>query len=344
MRFMDNLDLFKSKRDTSKLVQVQRTVSRQGTTFVQNFWVKPSDVKSTDKVIGGQQNLLPKIGSVPKPASGVLDAAYFDSIKSDKKLALDYLKSCGLTWSEHSHPAINWMRAMQSYSAAQGGAISSQKQSSQVIAQPQTKTQQSPQKSQAGKDTQDVVLTSTQKDELDSGSNGKEKTVILKKLLGNDKCVQYAKQLGVTWEEHSHPAINIMRMSMALKDYFDVADGTVSPAGVSKKKGGGAPKDNKNAKKDATVVNTPPKDETLLDIPKNATESQRNIITLLNSITEESDLETYSSVGMVPEDDVSKSFIMSKLAPKYALFKAAHSISTSSGKKTRHNSNNPSVG
>ena len=38
------------------LVQVQRTVSRQGKTFLQNFWVKPSQVKSTDRVIGGLLN------------------------------------------------------------------------------------------------------------------------------------------------------------------------------------------------------------------------------------------------------------------------------------------------
>ena len=33
-------------------VQVQRTVNRNGTTFQQHFWVNPSDVKETDKVIG----------------------------------------------------------------------------------------------------------------------------------------------------------------------------------------------------------------------------------------------------------------------------------------------------
>ena len=79
----------KAQIDRSKLVQVQRMVSRGGKTFPQNFWVKPSEVKSTDKVLQGQQNLLPKAGSVPKPAAGVLDKAYFDSIESDHVKALD---------------------------------------------------------------------------------------------------------------------------------------------------------------------------------------------------------------------------------------------------------------
>ena len=39
-------------------VQVQRTVTRGGTTFQQHFWVNPSDVKDTDVVIGGSQNPL----------------------------------------------------------------------------------------------------------------------------------------------------------------------------------------------------------------------------------------------------------------------------------------------
>ena len=114
--------LEKARRDTSKLVQVQRSVSRGGKTFIQNFWVKPSEVKSTDKVIAGQQNLLPAMGSVSKPAPGVLDKAYFDMLAaSDKSKALDYLKSCGVTWNEHNHAGINWMRAMQSLKSSLGG-------------------------------------------------------------------------------------------------------------------------------------------------------------------------------------------------------------------------------
>lgn len=38
-------------------VQVQRMVTRGGTTFPQHFWVNPSDVKDTDVVIGGNKGL-----------------------------------------------------------------------------------------------------------------------------------------------------------------------------------------------------------------------------------------------------------------------------------------------
>lgn len=321
MRFMDNLDIFKAKRDTSKLVQVQRTVSRGGTSFIQNFWVKPSDVRSTDKVVGGQQNVLPAAGSVAKPANGVLDSKYFDSIKSDKVKALDYLKSCGISWNEHSHAAINWMRAMQAYSIATSSSPQSgTKTYAQVNAQTTQNVQQSPQNSQPGNPPQSTVLTPAQQSELDTGNNGKEKTVILKKLLGNDGCISYAKQLGVTWDEHPHAAINIMRMSMALKSHFDTTDGTVSPTKDKASSGDvGAPDGNQNAKKVGAKTEKPKKEtKTLLEIPEGASERDKRIIELVNSINSSEDLDTCKSVGILAEDSSAMNYLRNVLLPKAA--------------------------
>ena len=39
--------LMKARRDTSRLVQVQRTVTRGGKTFTQNYWVSHSQVRDT---------------------------------------------------------------------------------------------------------------------------------------------------------------------------------------------------------------------------------------------------------------------------------------------------------
>lgn len=95
--------LMKSKRDLSKLVKVQRQVSRGGKVFSQYFYVKPSDVKTTDKVVGGQQNLI-KPPAAQTNLSTSLDINQFNSLaSSDKAKALEYLKSCGITWKEHSH-------------------------------------------------------------------------------------------------------------------------------------------------------------------------------------------------------------------------------------------------
>lgn len=320
--------LMKAQRDISKLVKVQRQVSRGGKLFTQNFYVLPSQVKSTDKVIGGQQNLLPTPGSVATPAAGVLDKAYLDSIKSDKIKALAYLKSCGIKWDEHNHAGINWMRAMQAVSAALNGQNSA-KISNQVNVQAQPQTAQIAQNSQSGNQvtpsvTKDVskaaaMLDQKTLDELSQCKNGREKVIVLKKKLGQDGCMKFAKLAGVTWDEHSNSPINNMRMSMALQKYYDAQDGTVSPNKV-KGQGGGAPKGNKNAKKDSKPTVDPDK----LKIPANATQRQTNLINLINSVDNIDELNVYTGVGMIAEDDVAKSFIFDKLSPKYTLFKNAH--------------------
>lgn len=313
--------LLKAQRDTSKLVKVQRTVTRGGKTFTQNFYVKPSEVRSTDKVIGGQQNLLPAMGSVAKPAAGVLDMAYFDMLAvSDKTKALDYLKSCGITWNEHTHAGINWMRAKQAL-AAQGTNLGTTQVSSQSQAQNTVSAQNSQPKGSSS--TFDKIASVQQElnKELADCKNGREKVVVLKKKIGIDGCEYMAEQFGVTWDKNDHAAINWMRLSAALQKYFDEKDGTVSPKNVSSS----APKKNSDE----------------LPTPKDATQRKQNIIKILNSITSESDLESFISVGMLPEDDVSKSFILDKLAPKYATFAAAHlKKTTSSSGKNRSNRNN----
>lgn len=316
MSLFDEL-LMKARRDTSKLVKVQRSVTRNGKTFTQDYYVRPDQVKKTDKVIGNFQNLLPIPGSVPTPAKGMWDQKYFDSIKSDRAKALDYLKQCGVTWDETNNQGINWMRALMSMKKKFNVA---------KPAAPQAQTQPSQATSPNGNTAANVILDPAVVKELGDCKNGKEKVVVLKKKLGQQGCIDYAKSLGVTWDEHSHTAINIMRMSMALRDYFDQTDGTVSPVGTPGK--GGAPKGNDNAKKDGA-----PQDDSLLPITGNTSPRKVNLINLINGITDLDEIKMYTGVGMVPEDDVAKSFIAEKLSPKYTSFKAAHNIGTSTGKK-----------
>lgn len=315
--------LEKARRDTTKLVQVQRSVSRGGKTFMQNFWVKPSEVKSTDKVIGGQQNLLPSLGSVTKPASGVFDSTYFDALAaSDRSKALDYLKSCGITWKENAHPGINWMHAKQAL-AAQGANFKGTQVNPQTKVQNASSAQNSQPKSTASLPAGMFDKLSSIKQEFDACKNGREKVVLLKKKLGQDGCMQFAEAYGVQWDKHQHVAINNMRMSMALQEYFDKKDGTVSPK-----------------KTKDTKPSSPKSNPDEIPVPKNATPRQQNIISILNNTTDTSELESFASIGMLPEDDVSKSFIIDKLVPKYAIFAAAHlKSSSSSTKKNRYNGN-----
>lgn len=159
---------------------------------------------------------------------------------------------------------------------------------------------------------------------MNACKNGKEKVIVLKKKLGQDGCIKFAESLGVTWNKHDHAAINNMRMSMALQEYFDNLYGTTSPKNDnSKKKTDSKPKDNPDE----------------IKAPANATPRQQNIVKIINSITSTSEIEAFTSVGMVPEDDVSKAFILEKLAPKYAVFASAHLKKNTSTSKSRFNGN-----
>lgn len=313
--------LIKAQRDKSKLVQVQRTVSRGGRTFTQNFWVLSSQVKKTDRVIGGQQNLLPAAGSVAAPAAGVLDKAYLDSIKSDKTKALAYIKSCGVTWKEHpTHDGVNWMRAMMAVSAALNGQKTVNISSTQVTTQTAKPTQQIAQNFQVTVDKAkaDAMLDQTTKDELAKCKNGREKVVVLKKKLGQDRCIKYAKMMGISWNEHTHPAINIMRMSMALQQSFDVADGTVSPKSSDGKKHVGAPDGNQNAKKNNTAQDTPkPAEPETIEITDKMTPRQKNLAQIINTVSSAEDLSLFKSTGIVAEDDTAKDFLKKTLKPAY---------------------------
>ena len=302
-----------NKRDLSKLVKVQRAVTRGGKTFMQNFYVNPSQVKATDRVIGGQQNLLPKPPApTPSAGSATLDVAYFDSLaQTDRSKALDYLKSCGITWKENAHAGINWMRAKQAMKASQGISNTTNKVSNGLS-----------QNSGSG-------LNQQQKDtinaDLSKATSSKEKVSTLKKHLGVNGCTQLAESLGVTWKKDSNEAINWMRASMALKKYIE-AGGDLKLGDISAT----APNTSTTTATKKDKVVDKPKEDDKLKIGKNATERQKNIINLLNNISDPELLKSYTTVGMVAEDDTSKDFILKKLLPKYQIFLKSQNKGTGS--------------
>ena len=68
-------DLNKANKNLTNLVQVQRMVTRNGKTFTQNFWVLPSQVKSTDRVLSTQQ----------QGSGSAFDLSKFDNLKNTNR-------------------------------------------------------------------------------------------------------------------------------------------------------------------------------------------------------------------------------------------------------------------
>lgn len=151
-----------------------------------------------------------------------LDTAHFESIKSDKAKALEYLKNCGVQWTENSHAGINWMRAMAAYKAATGGQKSTQKASStptQPTSQATTSTAQVAQNTQGNNGTKmskEDAKKKTQSFTSKVGKTDAERKVFMDKV----------KAQGITWKDKaddgSDVAIGVswMRCCMAMNKHF----------------------------------------------------------------------------------------------------------------------------
>lgn len=281
-------DLQKAQRDKSKLVYVQRTVTKNGKTFQQGFWVQPSQVKSSDTVLQGQNVLSQyqqsKANSQTNTVVGNFDKSKYTILYTtdSKQKAMQYAKDNGISWNEHSNPAINWMRCQMAVNKALGGSV--------VIG------------------TSNSNQSSLDTSNLSSGFNSmnkKDKIVELLKYNSRDSLINFARAKGITWKENDNAGINWMRCSMAIQNYLE----TNSLTSAS----------NSDSKPDTKV----PEPDTI-SIPANATERQKSMISLINSISKKEDFDLYGAVGMIAEDDAAKEFMEKTLRPRYDSWKSGH--------------------
>ena len=312
-------DLNKANKNLTNLVQVQRMVTRNGKTFTQNFWVLPSQVKSTDRVLSTQQ----------QGSGSAFDLSKFDNLKNtNRDDAIKYLESCGITWNKSPHAGINWMRACMAAKKAAGKPV---QQGGKPKAQPTAPvTPQGVSQTVTGK-TYDLSSLSGTFDTL----SGKDKVNALKTIISKDDMFAFAKNAGVTWDEHQHAGINNMRMQMALAAWADshsLADckafaviktgGSPALAKMPNKKDTSATA-NKDNKKDKPE---PKKPDDKLTVPANASQRQKDLIEMINKVSSKSDLDMYKSLGMIAEDDQAKAYLEKTLLPN-VLNAAANSSS-----------------
>jgi hypothetical protein len=277
-------DLSKATIDKSKLVAKQVQVTRGGKTFTQTVWVNPNQNSST------------------QPNGKAFDFTEFDKLKSDKVKALQYLKDCGITWQEHSHAGVNWMRACMA--AKQAAGISNNSSSAS----------QSSSQSSSSVPTSSVKKLDYQKLTADGYDNldAKKKVASIKKQINKDEFVSLASKI-TSWTTHSNPAINLMRASMALSSWCE----THSLDDLSTALGNQATGVQSAQAKQPDKPVDPPKPKEELEIQPNHTERQKNLINIINTISDEKALKDYASAGMVPEDDTAKSFIVDRLLAEY---------------------------
>lgn len=234
------------------LVEVIRTVTRGGRSFSQTYWVKPSDVKASDTVLGKQGADMvathkQSVGDAKKNMVTLLSTHGRDALMA-------HAKSVGASWKETDNPGINWMRAsmaIQKHMAENPGQWDSskiaggtqQKPSQQAGTQATSNTAQSaqptqqikqqaaspqptpkPEKQSAGKPKGDA-----QQSQQPAG-DPKAKVKSLSETMGKDQLMATAKQAGITWKENPNPGINWMRAAMAMSSALKSNPGALDSA------------------------------------------------------------------------------------------------------------------
>lgn len=301
--------LEKARRDLSKLIKVTRQVSKNGKMFDQTYYVRPDAIKDTDKVLGATPDLTEE--QVKK---------FAELEKTDRKKALEYLKTTGLVWNECDHDGKNWMRAKRALMTA-----------ARVDRYYNPLPEDTSPKAQARKQR---------------NVSNKRKVVETYGKYSMENYQKLAEKNGVLWKKDDNPAINFMRLNASLKAFFENG-GVLDTQGINDKeteenlkkeaeekakkeaeeKAKKAKEKKEKAKKD--------KDSTKLDVDKitksikdpREKERKKNIAELINKIDDKDDLLSFTKVGMVPEDNTSKNFILNKLVPKYEDFTATRNTS-----------------
>lgn len=326
--------LLKAQLDLSGKVTVKRLhhpKDNKRKPYWQTHHVLPEEVEDGDKVIDNH-HLLPlnhpqRNAPPPPPVDNSQQKTHGNAIPqevkdkvndwekknfSDRPSFLAALKKMGLDWDEClTDKGINLMRAKK----ALGRAIIEKRfdpNSSEpklLPVSPVNDSQQSNTTSQSNNNSSEGAKSSkSAKSKLSDAAKAATESYFSKDCNGDRPTFyQKLKQLGIKWKEVLHEGINFMFASAALSaridEGFDPRNPTAAPA---VKQPSSAPPSPKNA------------DASMLEIPDGATEREKNLINLINNMTNIHEIQGCARMGLVPEDERAKQFILNKLQLKLA--------------------------
>lgn len=331
MNFREFL-LEKAIKDLSRLVRVQRIRHTKYGDKLAYMWVLPSQIKGTDKVVQNA-HLVSQTNGTYTPAKGVWDSNYFSTIaQTDKKKAMEYAQSVGITWTRDKDVGKDWFRALKAT-----------KEFSKTYNQNIKTSQQA---------TATNGLDQKIADEVNNEPNARGKVLLLTHYLGKDGLKAYAKQIGVSWKDvPNDDKLTWHHLRHALRRKFEsgyqvvatvtptqptaqtAPTATPAPKAKATKAKTATPKADKpkdvQPTADTTAQDTPkvepkketeaPKvDESLLEIdPTKMTQREQNIAQLLNKCTDARTLEIFAKAGIVGEDDQATAFVKKQLYEGY---------------------------
>lgn len=270
------------------LVPKKIMVTRGGRTFMQTVYINPNQ-------------------DTPQAPTNKVDFGEFERLKKlDRAKALKYLMELGVTWKESENPGINLMRASMAAKKASGGV-----ESKLTVNLPKEALAPTlrPSKQMRERDLQEILakLNPIEFDLLDR----KSKVQLLKKELGTDGVRQLAEKLNLNWLHNDHPSVDYMRLSMALAEW--IKDKTMNqlrlystnrePINVDK----GTP--------DELEVEVLDK-ANQLEVPESSPQRSKNLAKAINKIKDPSEYKAFKNLGIIPEDDDSRRYLLNTLIPQ----------------------------
>lgn len=217
---------------------------------------------------------------------------------TDRPSFLAALKKMGVTWKESDKPGMNYMRARMALNKlVMEKRFDPDNPTDKILPAPPSTTAQ---------------ISTPQPVDTDSQTKKPKLTIAAKAAAhdffqtdcGGDRPTFYQKlkQIGVKWKEVPDEGINFMFAKAALG--FRILEG-FDPR-------------NPNAVISAPQPQTVKTDESMLEVSAGATEREKNLIEFINKMTNIDDIQGCIRMGMVPEDERAKQFILDKLQLKLA--------------------------
>lgn len=270
------------------LVPKKIMVTRGGRTFMQTVYINPNQ-------------------DTPQAPTTKVDFGEFERLKKlDRAKALKYLIELGVTWKESENPGINLMRASMAAKKASGGVESELTVNlpKEVLA-PTLR----PSKQMRERDLQEILakLNPIEFDLLDR----KSKVQLLKKELGTDGVRQLAEKLNLNWLHNDHPSVDYMRLSMALAEW--IKDKTMNQLRLYS-----------TYREPINVTEASPEKlaeevadkNSIITLPEDTPKRIQNLATAINKIKSLTEFKAFLKLGIVPEDDDAKSYLMNTLIPQ----------------------------
>lgn len=295
--------LIKAHIDISKMVRIIREDIVNGKPRWVHHWVTPDKVKPTDIVIAHHHN-LPEGHPQRTSTSVVTDnkAKKIRLTQESKDLTNEYhqkfssneefyaeLNRIGITWKVTANPPIQLMRAKEALSLAIDKGFDPEKPTPIISTDTKKDTYHS--------DNTHIVISDSVKQAAKS---------FFEKTCKGDKdlLMKVLTQYGIDWSKNDDPYINYMNARKALN--FAIHTGGFDPENPSQ------------YVKPAKPPEIPSKDDTLLDVPSDATERDKILIKHINKMKDFENIKACARMGIVPEDSRAERYIVDKMQVEFA--------------------------